>query len=31
MFLPLILILFFHNQWSDFINHIINWWAGRLV
>ena len=31
MFLPLILILFFHNQWSEFINHIINWWAGRLV
>jgi Zn-dependent protease len=31
MFLPLILILFFHNQWSEFINHIINWWAARLV
>jgi Zn-dependent protease len=31
MFLPLILILFFHNQWSEFINHIINWWAAQLV
>jgi Zn-dependent protease len=31
MFLPLILILIFHNQWSEFINHIITWWAGRLV
>ncbi len=31
MFLPLILILFFHNQWSEFINHIISWWAARLA
>ena len=31
MFLPLILILLFRNQWSEFINHIINWWAGLLV
>jgi Zn-dependent protease len=31
MFLPLLLILIFHNQWSEFINHIINWWAARLV
>jgi len=30
MFLPFILILFFHNQWYDLINHIINWWAGLL-
>ena len=31
MFLPLILILLFRNQWSELINHIINWWAARLV
>jgi Zn-dependent protease len=30
MFLPFILILFFHNQWSQLISHLINWWAGRL-
>jgi Zn-dependent protease len=30
MFLPLILILLFRNQWSELIGHIINWWAGRL-
>jgi Zn-dependent protease len=31
MFLPLILILLFRNEWSSFINHIINWWASLLV
>ena len=30
MFLPLILILLFRNQWSELIQHIISWWAGRL-
>jgi Zn-dependent protease len=30
MFLPFILILVFHNQWSQFIGHIINWWSGLL-
>jgi Zn-dependent protease len=30
MFLPLILILLFRNQWSELISHIINWWAGLL-
>jgi Zn-dependent protease len=30
MFLPLILILLFRNQWSEFITHIISWWAGLL-
>jgi len=31
MFLPLILILLFRNQWSELISHIISWWAGLLV
>jgi Zn-dependent protease len=31
MFLPFLLILFFHNQWSELIGHIINWWSGLLV
>jgi Zn-dependent protease len=31
MFLPLILILLFRNEWSSFINQIINWWASLLV
>ena len=30
MFLPLILILLFRNQWSELITHIISWWAGLL-
>ena len=31
MFLPFVLILVFHNQWFQLINHIINWWSGLLV
>jgi Zn-dependent protease len=31
MFLPLILILLFRNEWNSFINQIINWWASLLV
>jgi Zn-dependent protease len=31
MFLPFILILVFHNQWSELISHVINWWEGLLV
>ena len=31
MFLPFILILVFRNQWSELINHVINWWSGLLV
>ena len=31
MFLPFILILLFHNQWSELIGHIVNWWSGLLV
>jgi Zn-dependent protease len=31
MFLPFILILFFHNEWSQLIGHIINWWSSFLV
>jgi Zn-dependent protease len=31
MFLPFILILLFHNQWSQLIGHLINWWSGLLV
>ena len=31
MFLPFVLILFFHNQWAELINHVINWWSGLLV
>jgi Zn-dependent protease len=31
MFLPFILILLFRNEWSQLINHIINWWSGLLV
>jgi len=31
MFLPLLLILFFHNEWSQLIGHVINWWSGFLV
>jgi len=31
MFLPFVLILAFHNQWSLLIGHLINWWSGLLV
>ena len=31
MFLPFILILLFHNEWSQLIGHVINWWSGLLV
>jgi Zn-dependent protease len=31
MFLPFVLILLFHNQWSLLIGHLINWWSGLLV
>jgi Zn-dependent protease len=31
MFLPLLLILVFHNEWSQLIGHVINWWSGFLV
>jgi Zn-dependent protease len=31
MFLPFILILVFHNQWSELINHVVNWWSSLLV
>jgi Zn-dependent protease len=31
MFLPLILILLFHNEWNQLISHVINWWSGLLV
>ncbi len=30
MFLPFILILLFHNEWSQLIGHVITWWAGLL-
>ncbi|MGA8372464.1 MAG: site-2 protease family protein [Acidimicrobiales bacterium] len=31
MFLPFILILLFRNQWSELINHVINWWYGLVT
>jgi Zn-dependent protease len=31
MFLPFILILLFRNQWAELVNHVFNWWSGRLV
>jgi Zn-dependent protease len=31
MFLPFILILVFHNQWAELINHVVNWWSSLLV
>jgi Zn-dependent protease len=31
MFLPFLLILIFHNQWSQLLGHVINWWAGLLA
>jgi Zn-dependent protease len=30
-FLPFVLILLFRNQWSDLINHVINWWYGLVT
>ncbi len=31
MFLPLILILIFHNAWTQAIDHVIHWWSARLA
>jgi Zn-dependent protease len=31
MFLPLILILLFRNEWAQLITHVISWWSGLLV
>jgi Zn-dependent protease len=31
MFLPFLLILIFHNAFSDLIFHVIAWWSGLLV
>jgi Zn-dependent protease len=31
MFLPLVLILLFRNEWSQLIGHVITWWSGLLV
>lgn len=31
MFAPFLLILIFHNQWSELINHVVTWWSGLLV
>ncbi len=31
MFLPLLLILVFHNAWAQAIDHVINWWSDRLA
>jgi Zn-dependent protease len=31
IFLPFVLILLFRNQWSDLINHVINWWYGLVT
>ncbi len=31
MFLPFILILLFHNEWSQLLGHVINWWSGILA
>jgi Zn-dependent protease len=30
MFLPLILILLFRNEWSQLIGHVVSWWSGFL-
>jgi hypothetical protein len=30
MFLPLILILLFRNQWSSLIDHVFAWWLSLL-
>ncbi len=31
MFLPLILLLLFRNQWIQALNNLIQWWSGKLV
>ena len=31
MFLPFLLILIFHSQWSELLGHVINWYAGLLA
>ncbi len=31
MFLPFVLLLLFRNQWSELIDHLINWWSGLIV
>jgi hypothetical protein len=31
MFLPLILILVFRNEWTLLLDHVIHWWSGLLV
>ena len=31
MFLPFILILVFHNEWTLLLDHVIHWWSGLLV
>jgi Zn-dependent protease len=31
MFLSFLLILLFHNQWSELIVHVITWWSGLLA
>ena len=30
MFLPFLLILFFHNAWSSLIGNVLHWWLGLL-
>jgi Zn-dependent protease len=31
MFLPFLLLLIFHNQWSELLGHVLTWWANLLV
>ncbi len=31
MFLPFLLILLFHNQWSQLLGNVIHWWSGLLT
>ena len=31
MFLPFLLILLFHNQWSDLVNHLYQRWVTTLA
>jgi Zn-dependent protease len=31
MFLPFVLILFFRNEWTHLIIHVVAWWSGLLV
>jgi Zn-dependent protease len=30
MFLPFVLLLLFHNQWSALIQHVVDWWVNLL-